>query len=69
MDQAIGKVLGALEEEGMTKNTLAMFFCDNGASSGAAKRPPAGQEPKVVKRPRAKQVGMTGVSIERCYKA
>jgi arylsulfatase A-like enzyme len=34
MDVAIGKVLAALEKEGMTKNTIAMFFCDNGAGGG-----------------------------------
>ena len=33
MDQAIGKVLDTLEQEGMAKNTLAMFFCDNGSGS------------------------------------
>jgi arylsulfatase A-like enzyme len=30
MDQAIGKILATLDEEGMTNDTLTMFFCDNG---------------------------------------
>jgi arylsulfatase B len=34
MDHAIGGVLAALEREGMAKNTLAIFFCDNGAGGG-----------------------------------
>ena len=58
MDQAIGKVLKALDEKGMTRNTLAMFFCDNGASSGAVKRPQPGQEPRPPRRPRAPMAGM-----------
>src|SRR2546427_89632 len=29
-DYNIGRVLQALEEEGMTQNTLVMFFSDNG---------------------------------------
>lgn len=32
MDQAIGKVFSALEEEGITDNTIVLFFSDNGAS-------------------------------------
>ncbi len=36
MDQSIGRVLAALEKEGMTKNTLVLFFCDNGAKSVSA---------------------------------
>ena len=42
MDQAIGRVLLALRESGVDKNTLVIFFSDNGAcasdSSGAAHR-------------------------------
>lgn len=34
MDHAIGRVLATLEREGMAENTLAMFFCDNGAGGG-----------------------------------
>lgn len=32
MDQAIGRVLRALEEEGIADNTIVLFFSDNGAS-------------------------------------
>ncbi len=32
MDQAIGKILDALDEEGLTDDTIVMFFSDNGAS-------------------------------------
>ncbi|MDP6636787.1 MAG: arylsulfatase [Phycisphaerae bacterium] len=58
MDQAIGKILKTLDEEGMTKRTLAMFFCDNGASSRAEKRRRETQDAAPPRRPRAKQVGM-----------
>ncbi len=34
MDQAIGRVLAALEKEGMAQNSLVMFYCDNGAGGG-----------------------------------
>ena len=34
MDSAIGRVLAALEAEGMARNTLVMFFCDNGSGGG-----------------------------------
>ena len=34
MDSAIGRVLAVLEAEGMTRNTLVMFFCDNGSGGG-----------------------------------
>ncbi len=37
MDQAIGKVLNTLEQEGMTEDTLVLFFCDNGAKSRGKK--------------------------------
>ncbi len=37
MDGAIGRVLNTIEEEGMTKETLVMFFCDNG-SGGFGRR-------------------------------
>ncbi|MFP6899916.1 MAG: arylsulfatase, partial [Opitutales bacterium] len=37
LDQAIGRVLATLEEEAMAKDTLVIFFCDNGA--GAGRRP------------------------------
>lgn len=32
MDQAIGQVLDALDDEGLAENTIVMFFSDNGAS-------------------------------------
>jgi arylsulfatase A-like enzyme len=32
MDQAVGKVLQTLEEEGIDDNTIVLFFSDNGAS-------------------------------------
>lgn len=32
MDNAIGRVLNALDEEGLTNNTIVLFFSDNGAS-------------------------------------
>lgn len=38
MDQAIGKILKTLDDEGMTENTLTMFFCDNGAGGGRERR-------------------------------
>ncbi len=34
MDQAIGRVLATIETEGMARNTLVMFFCDNGSGGG-----------------------------------
>ena len=34
MDSAIGRVLAVLEAEGMVRNTLVMFFCDNGSGGG-----------------------------------
>ena len=48
MDQAIGKVLAALDAEGMRDDTLVMFFCDNGGGGGrggAPPRPGAGNYP------------------------
>lgn len=33
MDQAIGKVLKSLEEEGIADNTIVMFFSDNGGAA------------------------------------
>ena len=33
MDQAIGRVLDALDREGMAADTLALFFCDNGSKN------------------------------------
>jgi arylsulfatase A-like enzyme len=38
MDQAIGKVLKILDEEGMTQDTLVMFFCDNGPGGGGSEK-------------------------------
>jgi arylsulfatase A-like enzyme len=32
MDQAVGRVLSTLEEEGLDENTIVLFFSDNGAS-------------------------------------
>jgi len=34
MDSAIGRVLAVLEAEDMVRNTLVMFFCDNGSGGG-----------------------------------
>jgi len=34
MDSAIGRVLAAIKAEGMARNTLVMFFCDNGSGGG-----------------------------------
>ena len=34
MDAAIGRVLATIEAEGMSKETLVMFFCDNGSGGG-----------------------------------
>ena len=34
MDSAIGRVLAAIKTEGMARNTLVMFFCDNGSGGG-----------------------------------
>jgi arylsulfatase A-like enzyme len=41
MDQTIGKVLAALDEEGIAGNTLVLFFSDNGGpvGSGATNTP------------------------------
>ncbi len=41
MDQTIGKVLAALDEEGIAGNTLVLFFSDNGGpvGSGASNTP------------------------------
>ncbi len=41
MDQTIGKVLAALDEEGIADNTLVLFFSDNGGptASGARNTP------------------------------
>ena len=41
MDSMVGKVVGTLEEEGLAKNTLVLFFSDNGGplGSGATNRP------------------------------
>jgi len=37
-DYNIGRVLQALEEEGMTQNTLVMFFSDNGGPTNFGAR-------------------------------
>jgi arylsulfatase A-like enzyme len=37
MDQAIGKVLATLDDEGMHEDTLVMFFCDNGGGGGSGR--------------------------------
>ncbi|MDC0143579.1 sulfatase-like hydrolase/transferase [Verrucomicrobia bacterium] len=34
MDAAIGRVLATIEAEGISKDTLVMFFCDNGSGGG-----------------------------------
>ena len=38
MDAAIGRILATLKSEGMERDTLVMFFCDNG--SGLSRRMP-----------------------------
>jgi len=35
MDQAVGKVLDALDEQGVTQNTIVLFFSDNGGAAYA----------------------------------
>jgi len=35
MDAAMGRVLAAIRVEGMAKDTLVMFFCDNGSGGGS----------------------------------
>jgi len=35
MDGAMGRVLAAIKSEGMAKDTLVMFFCDNGSGGGS----------------------------------
>lgn len=35
MDAAMGRVLAAIKAEGMVKDTLVMFFCDNGSGGGS----------------------------------
>ena len=35
MDAAMGRVLAAIKAEGMAKDTLVMFFCDNGSGGGS----------------------------------
>ncbi len=44
MDAAIGRVMAAIREEGMARNTLVLFFCDNGSGGGGRRR--RGDEPK-----------------------
>lgn len=40
MDRQMGAVLAALDERGVTRNTLVMFASDNGGYAGAAKNDP-----------------------------
>lgn len=40
MDQAIGKILAALERRGLVDNTLVLFFSDNGGVRGVADNSP-----------------------------
>ena len=56
MDQAIGTILSALDAEGMTSNTLTVFFCDNGAGGGG-EGPPLGER-MLVRRPRETEINM-----------
>ena len=41
MDQAIGKILGAIDKKGITQNTFVLFISDNGAATsfGGVNRP------------------------------
>ena len=34
MDEDIGKIIAAIEQHGMIKNTLIIFFSDNGTAQG-----------------------------------
>ncbi|NQU24950.1 MAG: sulfatase-like hydrolase/transferase [Candidatus Nealsonbacteria bacterium] len=45
MDAAIGRVLTAIDEEGMKDNTLVLFFSDNGGQSGRGMAAAASNEP------------------------
>lgn len=38
MDAAVGRVLGALDKEGMSRNTVVLFFSDNGGPIGLGAR-------------------------------
>jgi len=46
VDQAIGAILGALDDEGLTKDTIVLFFSDNGGSNifGGVNTPLRGQK-------------------------
>ena len=39
MDEAIGRILDRLEEQGLVDNTIVIFFSDNGGSGGADNTP------------------------------
>jgi len=45
MDQAIGKVLASLDDQGMADDTIVIFFCDNGAGNREG-REAAGARPR-----------------------
>ncbi len=44
MDEAIGQMLDALEEQGQADNTLVIFFSDNGGGGGADNNPLRGHK-------------------------
>ena len=44
MDDAIGKVLGLLDEHNLTDNTIVIFFSDNGGGGGADNSPLRGRK-------------------------
>ena len=59
MDDAIGEVLGLLDEYNLAENTIVVFFSDNGGSGGADNAPASraqgpglrGRNPRVLPGP------------------
>ena len=39
LDQAVGRILSELEREGMTRDTLVIFFSDNGGAGPSVNLP------------------------------